>query len=192
MRGTLMFKKTLAIAAIAIAGVFAVPMVASAQTDPYVDPDFITVVGTPVAGESVDIVHSAGSFLPGESVTATVEGEPTPTIAVLKTGVASATKAANADGSITFTVNFHPDAEGRHTITATGLSSGRVAVSAVDVVPAGDGSGAGGSGGGSGLPNTGAETPVLAIWIGGGALALGAALIATLTVVRRQRAEAGN
>ncbi|MDJ0336173.1 LPXTG cell wall anchor domain-containing protein [Salinibacterium sp. G-O1] len=72
-------------------------------------------------------------------------------------------------------------AAGSYRVTATGQTSGTVGVATFTVVAADAATGSG-----SALPNTGAEIPTLAIWVGAGALALGVALVLVMTISRRR------
>jgi hypothetical protein len=125
------------------------------------------------------------TFVGGSPVTFQVTGQNGPTIAVFKAATtASVTKTADANGTATAVVTLPANATGTYTVEYTGTGpQGTIAGSIPLTV---DAAGTGGSEGG--LPDTGGEVPMLALWAGGGALLLGAALVATMTVVRRQRA----
>ena len=175
-----MFKKFLAVAVLTAAAIVTVPLAANAAG--YVPAAQIIVSdSTPEPGDQVTITFTAGSFTPGEDVTASVSGEPTPAIAIVKTGVASTTKAAAADGSVVFYVT--PGAPGVVTLTAVGEDSGNIGVATLTIAPADSGNNANGPGG---LPNTGSQIPVLALWAGGGILALGVALVLVMIITRRR------
>lgn len=171
-----MLRKILAGAAIAAAALLATPVAANAYGE------------QPPIAETIE---------PGEAVTFGFTGLPanTPstavapdavTLAVLK--AATLSKVTSADGTVTYTASA--TTPGTYTITVTAGSETRVAT--LTVVPA-DGGALPGSGSGSsadgGLADTGVD-PVLFAWIGGGALALGAALVVVLSTVRRARNQA--
>ncbi|RLQ82667.1 hypothetical protein D9V28_11980 [Mycetocola zhadangensis] len=153
--------------------IFAVPAAATA----YGPASNGTVVGDVTAGGNVTINFAAGAFVGGESVTFVISGNGGVTIAAFKAATDDAVKTANADGSVGAVAALPTNASGSYNVTATG-ASGRIGTATLTVAAADAG---------SGLPNTGSEVPVLALWTAGGALALGAALIAVMTIVRRQR-----
>jgi hypothetical protein len=172
-----MLRKILAGAAIAAAALLATPVAANAygeQPSPAV---------TVEAGEAAVITFTG---LPANTPSTAVAPDAV-TLAVLKAGTAS--KPTDASGSVTYTASA--TTPGTYTITVTAGSA--IATATLTVVPAdGTGTGAGtgsGSGSGGGLADTGVD-PVLFAWIGGGALALGAALVVVLSTVRRARNEA--
>lgn len=171
-----MIKKALATLALAIIAAFAVPAAAHAA---YVPAGNITVSGTVTASGTVTVNFANGSFVAGGTVTFTVSGSGTATLAAYKAATVSLEKTADADGSVAVDVTLPANATGTYTVTAVD-SAGNIGTAALTVVPAD-------ADGGSGLPDTGAEVPVLALWTAGGALVLGAALIAVMTMVRRQR-----
>ena len=178
-----MFKKVLAGAALAIIAVLAVPAAAQAYS---ITPPPNTSAG---AGETFSATFTG--FSSGEDVSIALTGESasSATLAAVVTAVETKTivKAADAAGDVTVTVTLPSNASGSYTLTATGLTSGAIGQSTITAVSS---SAAGGSGSGAtgGLPNTGAMDPTLGIWAGGGLLALGAAFVIVLTVVRRQKA----
>lgn len=170
-----MIRKAIATAALAVLAAIAVPAAAQAGEAGY-------------TGQGPSVTAA-----PGEAVSLTFTGLPanTPstatapdavTLAVLK--AATASKPTDASGSVTYQASATQP--GTYTITVTAGQS--VATATLTVVPA-DTAG-GGSGSGDDLASTGFDLPVLALWIGGGALALGAALIAVMTTVRRGRSNA--
>lgn len=178
-----MIKKALATFVLAVVAVFAVPMAASA----YVPDDQVTVTGSAVPGGTVTVTIDE-AFSAGEDVSFSVTGEEGFTLATFKLAPATntITKTASADGSASVAIGLPEDATGTYTVTATGLTSGTVATAAV-TVSAADG-GAADPGTDDGLPVTGGEISMLTVWIAAGALLLGAALISTMIIVRRQRA----
>lgn len=182
-----MIKKTLAILALAAVAVFAVPAAANA----YVPPANITSPGSIAPGGTGTVSFADGSFTPGETVSFTLTGEDaaSATLAAVVSAVSSTstTKTASASGSTSVAVTLPADASGTYTLTATGATSGNIASVAISAGAAGSGS-TGSTGATGGLPNTGAMDPTLGLWAGGGLLALGAAFVVVLTVVRRQKA----
>ncbi|MGV8896378.1 MAG: LPXTG cell wall anchor domain-containing protein [Rhodoglobus sp.] len=173
-----MFKKALAAAVLATVTALALPFGAVAAT-PYVELtkiSFSTSTLTPY--QPFDITFAQAAFAPMENVDATIISDHTATLAVIKTAVqGSVMKQSSDTGAVAFTVSG--SAPGSYTLTATGQTSGIVGVATFTIAPADTASG-------SGLPNTGSEIPPLAIWVGGGALALGAALVLTVTLSRRR------
>ncbi|MGA1835713.1 LPXTG cell wall anchor domain-containing protein [Herbiconiux sp. 11R-BC] len=185
-----MMKKALAVAALAIVAIFAVPTAANA----YVPPSNISSPGSLAPGETGTVSFAPGSFTPGEPVSFTLTGENASgaTLASVVSAVdsQSITKSADASGSAALSVTLPLNASGAYSITATGLESGRIATVAISTgAPSDSGTGTtSGTGSSSGsLPNTGAMDPTLGIWAGGGLLALGAAFVIVLTIVRRQK-----
>lgn len=163
-----MTRKLLAVAALAFAAIFAAPTVANA---------------TGYTGQGVSVTAQ-----PGEAVALTFTGLPanTPstasaddavTLSVLKASAAS--RPTDASGSVTYTASATQP--GTYTITVTAGSA--VATATLTVAPTDSA-----SGGSGGLPSTGYEIPMLAVWGGVGAIVLGAALIVVLVTVRRNRA----
>ncbi len=179
-----MFKKVFIVAAVATATALAAVPFAATAAEPYVNPTKIeSSNSTPAPGEPVVITFGDTAFDPTESVTGTVDADSPATIAIIKTAVqGSVTKSSSATGAVSFTVTG--SAAGSYRVTATGLTSGTVGVATFTVVPADAAAGSG-----SGLPNTGSEISMLAIWIGGGALALGVALVSVMTISRRRNRE---
>jgi len=176
-----MLKKILASAAIAIVALFAAPAAANAAGYGGQGPQ--AVVAEP--GEAVALTFTGLPALTPSTATAPDQV----TLASLK--AATASKTTDASGSVTYLASA--TIPGTYTITVT--AGAVTATATLTVVPAdGAGTGAGtGSGSGSsadgGLASTGVD-PVLFAWIGGGALALGAALVVVLKTVRRARNEA--
>ena len=178
-------KKLIAAAALVVVGLFAVPTAANAAG--YVPASNVSVSGPVAPGAAATVGFAAGSFVANETVSISVTGEGAATIAAVQT--VTATKTASANGALSFTVTLPTNARGTYSVTATGLSSGNVGTAALTVVPADAGASAIGNGTG-GLAFTGSTTPTLVIWGAGGAVALGAALLAVMGLARRQRAEA--
>jgi hypothetical protein len=187
-----MFKKSLAVAALAVLAVFSVPAAANAAG--YVPQGNIIVEGTPAPGAVVEVIFTDGSFTPGEDVSFTLTGENAvgATLASLRAVVNSQSlvKPATGTGAVSLDVTLPTDATGSYSVTATGLTSGTVGAASITVAAADGGAGAGNgtSGSDSGLASTGYNAPMLAIWAGAGALLLGIALVVVLGIVRRQRA----
>ena len=177
-----MFKKILAGAGIALVAFFAVPAAAQAG---YGADESISVAGDPQPGENVAVTFDE-YFQPGEDVSFSLTGENATgaTLAVFKAAVntKSLTKAADASGTSVLNVTLPTNATGTYTVSAAGLTSGIVGTAAVTVVAA-DGAG-NGSGNGDGLAVTGG-TAITTIWIAGGALALGVALLLIRTMRRK-------
>lgn len=167
-------------AGIALVALFAVPTAAQAL---YAPEESITVTGTPAPGETIAVTFDE-VFTPGEDVSFTLTGENAvgATLAVFKSAVntQSLTKAADASGTAVLDVTLPTNATGTYTVTATGLTSGIVGTAAITVV-AGDGAG---TDDGDGLAVTGG-TALTAIWIAGGALALGIVLLLVRTMRRK-------
>ncbi|WP_127792785.1 hypothetical protein [Agromyces sp. LHK192] len=167
-----MIRKVLAGVAVVAAALLAAPAAASAdETAGY------TGQGTNVTltvGEVGTMTFSG--LAPSTPSTATVDDAVTIT-AVLK--AATATKPTDASGTVSYSVSSNTP--GTYTVTAT--AGQYVATGTLTVVPADT------AGAGTGLSATGFDLPVLWMWIGGGALILGAALVIVLTTVRRSRTE---
>jgi hypothetical protein len=174
-------KKFVATALLVVVGLFAVPTAASA----YAPSTNVTVSGAVVAGSPVAVGFAAGTFTPGETVSVAVTGEGRVTLAAIET--VSITKTATNSGAASVTVTLPANARGTYSLTATGLSSGSLATSALTVVAADAGSAALGSNGTNGLAFTGTTVPTLVIWAAAGAVLLGIALMVVLTLQRRAR-----
>jgi hypothetical protein len=166
-----MARKLVAAALLALTAVFAVPAVANAAGYTGDGPGTVTAeVGEAVALTFTDLPANTPS---------TASADDAVTLSVLK--AATASKPTSASGSVTYTASASEP--GTYTITVTAGSA--VATATLTVTPA---DAAGGSG--SGLPSTGYEIPMLAVWGGVGAIVLGIALVAVLATVRRNRASA--
>lgn len=187
-------KKTLAV--LALAGSIAlVGSPAMAAQYPPLPPTATVSDATVVPGEQ--FIFTAQGFIPGETVTVTVELTATGTAntggaavaAKIPLFQAATTLTATADASGKISVPLTLNETGTYAITATGNQSGVVVgpvyvkvVAAAAVVPA-----AGTTNNGASLANTGADSG-LVLWtlVGAGALAAGA----TSVVVVRRRAKA--
>lgn len=165
-----MIRKALAVAALAAISLFAVPAAATAAGYTGQGPGTVTVA----AGESATLTFSD---LPANTPS-TATADDAVTLSVLKAGTAS--KPTDANGSVTYTATASET--GTYTITVTAGQA--VATSSFSVVVPDSGANAGSE---SGLPGTGYDVPLLAIWIGGGAVLLGAAFVVTMATVRRSR-----
>ena len=177
-----MARKALAVIALAILAIFAVPAAANAAG--YVPAGNITVSGNAVAGGTVIIVFGDGAFAGSENVSFAVSGAGTVTLSAFKAATVTLVKQATPAGSATVNVTLPQNATGTYSVTATGLTSGTIGTASI-TVRAADSAGAATTGGG--LAGTGYDAPVLLIWAAGGALLLGIALVVVLTIVRRQR-----
>ena len=176
-----MAKKLLAIAALALAVIFAVPTAAMAAG--YVPPGNVSSSGGTTAspGQTKTIVFADGSFTAGESVSVTVTGSPAATLG-------STSYTATASGALTITVEIPSTATANsvYSIQAVGVDSGNVGTFRLTVVVADAGAGAKSGG----LAFTGGTISMLIVWSAAGILALGIALLLVMRVVRRQRAQA--
>lgn len=176
-----MFKKAIATAAIALVAVFAAPLAAYAA---YVPEGNITVAGETVPGGTVTVSFSDGSFNPGEPISSSISGEPTPSLGALgvHAGTITTEGTATSGGAVSFSFVIPSNGAGTYTLTATGLDSGNVGSASVSVTP--------GDSGPDGLVNTGSTLPAMLIWGAVGALLLGTASLAVLTVSRRKKVDA--
>ena len=174
-----MGKKLLAIAALALAVIFAVPTTAMAAG--YVPPGNVSSSGGTVAspGQTKTIVFADGSFSASESVVVSVTGSPTATL-----GATSYTSSATGSLTITVTIPTTATATSVYSIQAVGANSGNVGTYRLTVVVADTGAKSGG------LAFTGGTVSMLIVWSAAGILTLGIALLLVMRVVRRQRAQA--
>lgn len=168
-----MIRKALATAALAAVALFAVPVAAQAEEAGY------TTQGPAVTAAPGEAVSLTFTGLPANTPS-TATAPDAVTLAVLKASTAS--KPTDASGSVTYQASATQP--GTYTITVT--AGGVVATATLTVAP----SDTAGGGSGDDLASTGFDLPVLALWVGGGALVLGAALIAVMTTVRRNRGNA--
>ncbi|ALD12214.1 hypothetical protein [Clavibacter capsici] len=193
-----MLKKIIAGAAIALAATFTVATAANA--DPYTPEGGVSVSDPTVApGQSTVLSFADGSFAPSVPVTITITGEDAAnaTLASYRTAPMavtsnSITKNSTAAGGLRVTVTLPAgSATGSYALTGTDTLGNTVSTTISVVAAAGNGTANGGSGSAAdasaGLPVTGGQLPVVLIWTGGGLLLLGAALVAVLATVRRQR-----
>lgn len=171
-----MLRKILAGAAIAFAALLATPAAANAAGYGGQGPDLVTA-----PGEAVTLTFSG---LPANTPSTAVAPDAV-TLAILKAGTAS--KPTDASGSVSYVASA--TIPGTYTITVT--AGQVVATATLTVAPTDAGAPGAGPGGSAddGLASTGVD-PVLFVWIGGGALVLGAALVVVLSTVRRARNQA--
>jgi hypothetical protein len=166
-----MTRKLFAAALLALAAIFAIPSVANAAGYTGQGPGTVTaVVGEAVALTFTDLPPNTPSQASADDAV---------TLSVLKASTAS--KSTDASGTVTYTASASEP--GTYTITVTAGSA--VATATLTVVPADTASDAS-----TGLADTGYDVPMLALWGGVGALVLGAALVAVLVIVRRNRTSA--
>ena len=190
-----MLKKILAGAAIALAATFTVSTAATAA--PHTPEGGVTVIDPTVApGQSTVLSFADGSFAPVVPVTITITGEDAAnaTLASFRTAPMavtsnSITKNSTSAGGLRVTVTLPAgSASGSYALTGTDTQGNTVSTTISVVAAAGTGTATGStSDGAAGLPVTGGQLPVVLIWTGGGLLLLGAALVAVLATVRRQR-----
>lgn len=165
-----MIRKILATIAIAAAALAAAPAAATAAG--------YTGQGTNVTLEVGEVGTMTFSGLPANTPS-TATADDAVTLAVLR--AATASRPTDASGTVSYAVSAN--APGTYTITAT--AGQYVATGTLTVVPA-DAAGAANAG----IATTGYDAPVLWLWIAGGALLLGVALVVVMTTVRRARNQA--
>ncbi|AZH84671.1 hypothetical protein EAO79_18530 [Plantibacter sp. PA-3-X8] len=176
-----MIKKITAIFALVLAGLFIAPVAANAF---YAPDGSVTVSGTITPGGTSTVAFTAGSFQPGETVSFTLTGENASGATLAAVDSKSLQKTASGTGAVNLNVTLPSNASGTYTVTATGLTSLVTVNATLTVTAAGSGSG----GNDNDLADTGFGAPAFVVWGAAGAVALGAALIAVLVMVRRQRA----
>ncbi|QTX05422.1 hypothetical protein [Agromyces archimandritae] len=142
-------------------------------------------------GPSVTIVEGdsiAMTFTGFEANTPSTASAPDE-VAFASLRAATASTPTDGSGSVTYTVTS--DIPGTYTITVTAgqlVATGTLTVIPVDeCADAADPCRAAADAGSGGLPGTGYELPLLFLWIGLGALALGGAFVFVLRTVRRAR-----
>lgn len=191
------------IAALALAGTIALTGTAPAMAANYPAPPANSAVSDGVVGPGESFTFSGRGFLAGEQliIRVTPGARPASTGASIAGGasrsvpskidvvLAAQEFSATADANGAFAVPLTLSESGVYTLTATGLTSGKVATQTVTVegAPAAALPNAGGTG--AGLANTGADSSLI-LWslVGGGALVAGAASV--VVVRRRANAEA--
>ncbi|OII43516.1 hypothetical protein [Plantibacter sp. MMLR14_011] len=178
-----MIKKITAVFALALAGLFIAPVAANAS---YVPNAGITVSGSVTAGGTSTVSFGDGGFQPGETVSLALTGENATGATLAAVDTQTIQKTASATGAVNLNVTLPTNATGSYTVTATGLTTGITGTATLTVTAAGSGSGSGGND--NDLADTGFGAPAFVVWGAAGAVALGAALIAVLVMVRRQRA----
>ncbi len=171
-----MFKKALVVAVLAGSSILFVGTSAQAVDNPYPNSNPISVLvdgsgAVSPVGEPQSLPFSG--FAANEPTTATADSAVT--LGALKTAV-PLSKVANGAGAVTYTASA--TIPGTYTIVVTGFS-GSVATATLVVVPL-DAA--------SALPNTGFNSPLLAIWASAGVLIFGIAMVIVRTTVRRKRA----
>jgi len=200
------------IAALALAGTIALTGTAPAFAANYPAPPANSAVSDGVVGPGETFTFSGRGFLAGERliIRVTPGARPASTGASIAGGASRSVPSkisvvlaaqefsttADANGAFAFPLSVSE--AGVYTLTATGVTSGKVATQTVTVEGAatdlgsgtGTGTGLSNTGGnGAGLANTGADSS-LVLWslVGGGALVAGAASV--VVVRRRANAEA--
>lgn len=176
-----MLKKITAVFALALAGLFIAPVAANASYVPGAD---IVVTGDVTPGGTFVVTFTDGAFQPNEDVSLALTGENATGATLAAVNTKTLVKTASATGSVSLTVTLPTNATGTYTVTGTGLSSQIIGTTTVTVRAAV----AGGGAGAGGLADTGFNTPAFLVWGAAGAVVLGAALIAVLVMMRRQRA----
>ena len=173
-----MFRKIFAVAGITLVALFAVPAVAQASTYAPSAPEGITV------GPGGTVTVPFSGFVPNETVSLTLTGESaaSATLAVFRAAVETKalTKEATADGTTAVTVTLPTNASGDYTLVAVGGQSGATGTTVISTAAAMD------PDEDDGLAVTGPST-FTAIWIAGGALAMGVALL-LIRMMRRNAA----
>jgi len=178
-----MAKKIIAALALVIMGFFVAPLAANAAYGG----NNATFTGSFTAGGTVNIQFPAGSFNGDTSASVTVSGNGTVTIGAFKADTAQKTVPVAADGSATASVKLPSNASGTYNVTGTGIPSGTVVTGSFSVGNGSTGGGTStGASSGSGLADTGSTVSILAFWVAGGVVLLGAAFVAVRVVVRRQ------
>ena len=197
------------IAALALAGTIALTGTAPAMAATYPAPPANAAVSDGVVGPGEAFTFSGQGFLAGEqliirvtpgtppaSTGASIAGGPSRSVpSKINVVMAAQEFRATADANGAFAVPLTISEPGVYTLTATGVTSGKVATQSITVAGAAAGSSNTGAGlantggSGAGLANTGADSS-LVLWslVGGGALAAGAASV--IVVRRRANAEA--
>lgn len=189
------------IAALALAGTIALTGTAPAMAANYPAPPANAAVSDGVVGPGEAFTFSGRGFLAGEqliirvtpgtppaSTGASIAGGPSRSVpSKINVVMAAQEFRTTADSNGAFAYPLTISDSGVYTLTATGVTSGKVATQTITV--AGTGAGLANTGGGTGLANTGADSN-LVLWslVGGGALAAGAASV--VVVRRRANAEA--
>lgn len=173
-----------AAAALALVALVAVPSAATA-VGPYTPSDNQIIVSSPTVrpGGTVTISFLPGSFNPGTVVSFTLVGEyrGSANLANLFTvaGDQTLNKVAKADGSLeNVALTLPANASGTYTLTGSAPGWTKTWVFTVE----------GSGGAGTGLATTGSNNDqLLALWIGGGALAFIGGGLVVATAVRKQR-----
>lgn len=186
------------IAALALAGTIALTGTAPAMAANYPAPPANSAVSDGVVGPGESFTFSGRGFLAGEQliIRVTPGARPASTGASIAGGasrsvpskinvvLAAQEFSTTADANGAFAIPLTLSESGVYTLTATGLTSGKVATQTVTVegAAAADLPNAGGTG--AGLANTGADSSLI-LWslVGGGALVAG---VASVVVVRRR------
>jgi hypothetical protein len=192
------------IAALALAGTFALTAAvpAVAVNAPYPAPPANSAVSDGVVGPGESFTFSGRGFLAGErliirvtpgarpaSTGASIAGGPSRSVpSKINVVLAAQEFSTTADANGAFAVQLTINEPGVYTLTATGVTSGRVTTQTVTVEGAAADLSNTGANTGAGLANTGADSSSLILWslVGGGALVAGAASV----VVVRRRANA--
>ena len=170
-----MLKKALVIVALAGTSIFFMSTAAQALDYPATTPSSVAVEGsatTTAPGEPM--VLAFAGFNAFEPTTASADSAVT--LGVVKT-VVTASKTASNLGAVSYTASA--TIPGTYTITVRGVDINTVTSATLTVLPA-DSS--------SALPNTGFNSPLLAIWVSAGVLVFGIAMVIVRSTVRSKRA----
>lgn len=178
-----MIKKITAVFALALAGLFIAPVAANAAYSP--NDAGTTTTGVVAPGGTSTVAFANGAFEGGETVSIALTGENASGATLAAVDTQTIQKTASAAGAVNVNITLPSNATGSYQLKATGLNSGGIGTATLTVTAAG----AGGSGDNDNdLADTGFGAPAFVVWGAAGAVALGAALIAVLVMVRRQRA----
>ncbi|MGO4691434.1 hypothetical protein [Glaciibacter sp. 2TAF33] len=181
-----MFKKSLAIFAIAAASFFALAAPADAVTPYPPAGPCATVSGTAAPGATLAVAFSDGCFAPDEQYDVTVTGAGT----VMLDGVATASmrKAATSSGGGALQVTLPQDATGSYVVAAVGVASQRSCSLTLDVVSSHPAVVTPTAATTPVLASTGYDVPMPALLSAGGLILIGAAI--ALAMARRARSGA--
>lgn len=179
-----MFKKTLAAAIVAGALLFAGASAANADTatDAPYPPDNSSVTVSPnsvAVGQTATITAN----VPDDYISVTFESTAGSTLSSIVAAAATGSSVTKTPTNGVATASFSATTPGTYTVTVsggTGNAGGEVGSVTITVTAAAAAGGAGG-----GLPSTGGEIPAAALWIGAGALGLGALAVVAATARRR-------
>lgn len=183
-----MFKKMLAVVAVAAGLLLAAPVSANAGSyTKGAECAFDASVAT--AGGQATLICIPGTWTSGEAINWTVTGENGSSFKLASFATAPSSlhfsKNANADGSDVLTVTVPAAASGTYNFVGVGQTSGHECPATLTILPADQASTVLDPGSSNGLAHTGSVVATWAAWMGGSLVILGLIALAVIAWLRK-------